>query len=69
MIRFLTAGESHGPALTTIVEGFPAGLPLSAARLWNGMWEWSISSRSRGALPPRQPEGPLPRQVTLGGRP
>jgi len=26
MIRFLTAGESHGPALTTIVEGAPAGL-------------------------------------------
>lgn len=30
MIRFLTAGESHGPALTAIVEGFPAGLPLTA---------------------------------------
>jgi chorismate synthase len=27
-LRFLTAGESHGPGLTTIVEGFPAGLPL-----------------------------------------
>jgi chorismate synthase len=26
--RFLTGGESHGPALTVIVEGFPAGLPL-----------------------------------------
>lgn len=30
-IRFFTAGESHGPMLTTIVEGMPAGLPLSAA--------------------------------------
>ncbi len=28
MIRFLTAGESHGPQLTAIVEGLPAGLPL-----------------------------------------
>ncbi len=28
-IRFLTAGESHGPALTVILEGMPAGLPLS----------------------------------------
>jgi chorismate synthase len=28
MLRFLTAGESHGPALTTIIEGFPAGVPL-----------------------------------------
>lgn len=29
MLRFLTAGESHGPALTAIVEGLPAGLPLT----------------------------------------
>ena len=28
MFRFLTAGESHGPALVTIVEGLPAGLPV-----------------------------------------
>ena len=27
-LRFLTAGESHGPALTVIVEGLPAGLPV-----------------------------------------
>lgn len=33
MIRFLTAGESHGPALTVIVEGMPAGLPLPAAAI------------------------------------
>lgn len=29
-IRYLTAGESHGKALTVIVEGIPAGLALSA---------------------------------------
>ena len=29
-IRFFTAGESHGPGLTAILEGMPAGLPLSA---------------------------------------
>ena len=28
MLRFLTAGESHGPALTTIVEGMPSGVPI-----------------------------------------
>ncbi len=28
MIRFTTAGESHGPALVGILEGMPAGLPL-----------------------------------------
>lgn len=30
MPRLLTAGESHGPALVVIVDGFPAGIPLSA---------------------------------------
>jgi chorismate synthase len=29
MLRFLTAGESHGPMLTAILEGMPAGLPLA----------------------------------------
>lgn len=43
MIRFLTAGESHGEALVGIVEGAPAGLPLTEddinlhlARRWQG---------------------------------
>lgn len=30
-LRLLTAGESHGPALTAILDGMPAGLPLDAA--------------------------------------
>ena len=44
MLRFLTAGESHGPCLTAIVEGLPAGLSLdeeaqpgngeTAGRVW-----------------------------------
>src|SRR3984957_18566871 len=28
MLRFLTAGESHGPSLSVIVEGLPAGLAI-----------------------------------------
>ncbi|KIL48931.1 chorismate synthase [Jeotgalibacillus alimentarius] len=31
MMRYLTAGESHGPQLTTIIEGLPAGLELVAS--------------------------------------
>lgn len=30
MLRYLTAGESHGPQLTSIIEGVPAGFPLDA---------------------------------------
>ncbi|TDI84976.1 MAG: chorismate synthase [Chloroflexi bacterium] len=33
MLRFLTAGESHGPELLAIVEGIPAGLALTEADL------------------------------------
>ncbi len=28
MLRFVTAGESHGPALVTVIDGCPAGVPL-----------------------------------------
>lgn len=43
MLRFLTAGESHGPCLTAIVEGLPAGLPLSAAAI-----DHDLGRRQRG---------------------
>ena len=29
MLRYLTAGESHGKALVTLVDGFPAGVELN----------------------------------------
>ena len=42
-LRFLTAGESHGPGLTIVVEGIPAGLPIDEEYI-------------RGDLARRQPE-------------
>ena len=33
MFRYLTAGESHGPALVGILDGLPAGLPLDVGRI------------------------------------
>jgi len=35
VLRFLTAGESHGRALVVVVEGLPAGLPVEAADVTN----------------------------------
>ena len=35
MLRFLTAGESHGRSLMVIVEGLPAGLPITAEQVGN----------------------------------
>ncbi|WP_284037969.1 chorismate synthase [Neobacillus sp. 114] len=42
-MRYLTAGESHGPQLTTILEGFPAGMPLEADDINN-----DLSRRQKG---------------------
>lgn len=33
MLRFLTAGESHGPALTTIIDGLPAGVLIDLEQI------------------------------------
>lgn len=32
-MRYITAGESHGPQLTVILEGVPAGLTLAAEHI------------------------------------
>jgi chorismate synthase len=37
MLRFLTAGESHGPSLTAILEGMPSGVPIDLARVQREM--------------------------------
>ncbi len=42
-LRFLTAGESHGPALVAIVEGFPAGLQVDHQAL-----DHELARRQRG---------------------
>ncbi len=36
-LRFLTAGESHGPCLTAILEGMPAGVPIHVKTLQHEM--------------------------------
>ena len=42
-LRFLTAGESHGPELTAILEGMPAGLPVDLDAL-----SLSMARRQKG---------------------
>jgi chorismate synthase len=43
MLRFLTAGESHGPSLTAILEGMPAGLELNASII-----DFELARRQKG---------------------
>jgi chorismate synthase len=47
-LRFLTAGESHGKALVTIVEGLPAGLPVAAEAI-NHQLSRRMQGYGRGA--------------------
>jgi chorismate synthase len=37
MLRWLTAGESHGPELTAIIEGLPAGVPVTSKLIQDDM--------------------------------
>jgi chorismate synthase len=36
--KFTTSGESHGPALVTIIEGVPAGLPIDKTAINHELW-------------------------------
>jgi chorismate synthase len=38
MLRFFTAGESHGPCLTAILEGCPAGFSVDTAAINHDLW-------------------------------
>ena len=43
MLRYLTAGESHGQCLTAILEGIPSGLPLRAEQI-----DYDLARRQKG---------------------
>jgi chorismate synthase len=38
MLRYLTAGESHGPCLTMIIDGVPAGFPIDVDKVNHDLW-------------------------------
>ena len=38
MLRYFTAGESHGPCLTMIIDGVPAGFPIDIAKINHDLW-------------------------------
>jgi putative photosynthetic complex assembly protein 2 len=52
--------------ILAILEHWFLVLPVSATRIWNTMWAWSLFSRNGATKPP--PQGPLPHQATIGGR-
>ena len=38
MLRYFTAGESHGPCLTAIIDGVPAGFPVDIEKINHDLW-------------------------------
>ena len=38
MLRYVTAGESHGPCLTMVIDGVPAGFPIDVDRINHDLW-------------------------------
>lgn len=38
MLRYFTAGESHGPCLTMIIDGVPAGFSIDIAKINHDLW-------------------------------
>jgi chorismate synthase len=38
MLRYVTAGESHGPCLTIIIDGVPAGFSIDAKKINHDLW-------------------------------
>jgi putative photosynthetic complex assembly protein 2 len=53
-----------------ILEHWFLVLPISATRIWNAMWQWSLFSRGGNAKAPHSHQGPLPlaTEATIGGR-
>src|SRR3954462_13330401 len=68
MLRFLTAGESHGKALVVIVEGMPAGLSLTAEEVQGELARRRLGYGRGPRMRFEQDEGPRPGGVRHGGR-
>jgi chorismate synthase len=69
MIRLITAGESHGPALVAVLEGIPAGMPLDASDLQSDLLRRQGGSASQAAYRGASPRMRIERDqaVILGG--
>lgn len=71
MLRFLTSGESHGPALSCIVEGLPAGLPISVdainADLHRRQTGYGAGARMKIERDTIQITGGIVNGLTIGG--
>jgi len=71
MLRYLTAGESHGPMLTAILEGIPANLPITVQEITDDLVRRQQGYGRGGRMRIEQDEanivGGVRHGLTLGG--
>ena len=71
MVRWLTAGESHGPALVTIAEGLPAGIAVTTADVGDDLARRRLGAGRGARMKFERDEvrfiGGLRHGLTLGG--
>ena len=58
MLRWLTAGESHGPSLVAILEGLPAHVEVTSADVADGELDYVEEPGVGGLYGARRPESP-----------
>ncbi len=66
MIRFITAGESHGKGLTIIIDGMPAGIPISVDFINAELAKRQIGAGSGGRMQIEKDEGEILSGVRFG---
>ncbi|MGH7897261.1 MAG: chorismate synthase, partial [Candidatus Binatia bacterium] len=66
MLRYFTAGESHGPCLTAILEGFPAGVPIDLGAVNLDLWRRQQGYGRGGRMAIEKDEAALKSGVRFG---
>ena len=67
MLRYLTAGESHGPELVAIMEGLPSGVPVSLKPPLNTVQNFTpASAQSWSASKTRAVDSTMPTSMNSG---
>ena len=69
MLRYFTAGESHGPCLTAIIDGVPAGFPIDVKRINRDLWRRQQGYGRGGRMLNEKDEVQIRSGIRWGGTP
>ena len=66
MLRWITAGESHGPELIGVIEGLPAGVPVLAEQIQSALAQRRLGYGRGARMKFEQDEVSLPTGIRFG---